>query len=247
MIILKPIIFEQFPKIIFGFSSKVGLGRKAPYYFNLSHSVNDDKKNVDENRCNFFGALNLKMENIVFQKQTHSNTVTYVSKPGNIGESDALITDKKNLALTISTADCVPIFIYDDKNKIISGVHSGWRGTEQKILLKVLQKLHNDFNSSPENLYVYIAPSISQINYEVGSEVAEKFDDKFLLYADGKIFLNVAGINYDILLDFGVKKNNIQFSNLCSYKMKNLLHSYRRDGLYSGRTLGVIALKGDDE
>ncbi len=243
MIILKPLIFEQFPEIIFGFNTKIGLNRKEPYYFNLSHAVSDKKEIVDENRNRFFAALKLDENKIVYQKQIHSNIVSYASKPGNIGESDALITDIPNLALSISTADCTPIFIYDKKNKVIAGVHSGWRGTAQKILLETLNRLKSDFNSECENLYVYIAPSISQEKYEIGSEVAEKFDDKYLLITNDKIYLNVAGVNYDILLNFGVKKSNIQFSNLCSYKMKNLLHSYRRDGLHSGRTLAVIAMK----
>ena len=109
-------------------------------------------------------------------------------KLGNIGEGDALITDKPNLALTISTADCTPVFIYDKENKVIAGVHSGWRGTEKKILLETLKKLKSDFNSQPENLYVYIAPSISQEKYEVGPEVAEKFEDKYLFSTNGKIY-----------------------------------------------------------
>ncbi len=180
MIILKPLIFEQFPEIIFGFNTKIGLDRTEPYFFNLSKSVNDEEKMVDENRKSFFSSLNIKSENIVYQKQIHSSKVSYVSKAGNIGEGDALITDKPNLALTISTADCTPVFIYDKENKVIAGVHSGWRGTEKKILFETLKKLKSDFNSQPENLYVYIAPSISQEKYEVGPEVAEKFEDKYL-------------------------------------------------------------------
>ena len=243
MIILKPLIFEQFPEIIFGLNTKIGLNRKEPYFFNLSHSVDDDEKMIEKNRKSFFSSLNVKSDNIVYQKQIHSSKVSYVSKAGNIGEGDALITDKPNLALTISTADCTPVFIYDKENKVIAGVHSGWRGTEKKILLETLKKLKSDFNSDPENLYVYIAPSISQEKYEVGPEVAEKFEDKYLLNTNGKIYLDVAGINYDILINFGFEKGNIQYSQLCSYKMKNLLHSYRRDGLHSGRSLGVIAMK----
>ncbi len=243
MIILKPLIFEQFPEIIFGFNTKIGLGRKEPYFLNLSHSVSDDEKIVDENRKFFFNSINLKPDNIVYQKQIHGNKVTYVSEPGNVGESDSLITDKPNLGLTISTADCTPIFIYDKENNVIAGVHSGWRGTVKKILLETLEKLKSDFNSKPENLYVYIAPSISQEKYEVGIEVAEKFEDKYLFRTNDKIYLDVAGVNYDFLINFGLIKSNVQYSQLCSYKMENLLHSYRRDGLHSGRSLGVIAMK----
>lgn len=243
MLILKSFLFEKFPEIIFGFSTKIGENKKPPYYFNLSLSVGDEEKIVNKNRENFFNKLGLKSENVAFQKQVHGNEISFVTKGGISGESDALITDKRNLGLAISTADCVPVFIFDKKNKIIAGVHSGWRGTEKKILVKVLNKFKNDFNSSSDNLIVYIGPSISQKNYEVGEEVAEKFDKKYLIPKSGKYLLNVAGINYDFLLDFGVPKENIQISSLCSFDAKNLLHSYRRDGIKSGRALGVIAMK----
>ncbi len=145
MIILKPLIFEQFPEIIFGFNTKIGLDRIEPYHFNLSKSVNDEEKIVEENRNSFFTSINLKPDNIVYQKQIHSSKVTYVSAPGNAGESDALITDKRDLGLAISTADCTPNFIYDKKNKVIAGVHSGWRGTEKKILFETLKEIKIGF------------------------------------------------------------------------------------------------------
>jgi len=56
--------------------------------------------------------------------------------------------------------------------------------------------------------------------------------------------LDVAGINYQMLLDFGIPKNQIQKSELCTYEYNNLLHSYRKDGDLSGRSIGVIAIKG---
>jgi purine-nucleoside/S-methyl-5'-thioadenosine phosphorylase / adenosine deaminase len=243
MLILKSSLLSRFHEVIFGFSTKIGADRKSPYFFNLSHSVEDDEQVVKENRELFFNSLGLGMDSVALQKQIHSSIVTYVDRPGVCSESDAMITDKVGLGLAISTADCTPIFIFDKKNKIIAGVHSGWRGTEKKILLKTLDKLKEEFNSSPEDLIAYLGPSISQENYEVGGEVAEKFDEKYLKPAKEKFLLDVAHVNYDILINFGLKSENIQASGLCNYKMKNLLHSYRRDGKNSGRALGVIALK----
>ncbi|MEJ2616866.1 MAG: polyphenol oxidase family protein [Ignavibacteriaceae bacterium] len=117
------------------------------------------------------------------------------------------------------------------------------RGTEKKILLKVLEKLTAEYNSSPKDLIVYIGPSICQKNYEVGKEVAEKFEEKYLIPKGNKFLLDVSGINYDILLNFKIPEENIQLSSFCTYEMKYLLHSYRRDGLYSGRAFGIIAMK----
>jgi polyphenol oxidase len=243
MLLIRPLIFEQFPEIIFGFNTKIGLSKKAPYFFNVSLSVFDDEETVKKNREFFYKNLNLNKNRIALQKQIHSDIINYVDKGGLIGESDAMITDKKEIGLAISTADCTPVFIYDKKNKIVCGIHSGWRGTELKIVKKTVEKLLSEFNSEPENLYAYLAPSISQKNYEVGEDFADKFAEKYLLSSNGKLMLDVAGNNYDMLIETGLSPKNIQRSSLCSYEMNKLLHSYRRDGLKSGRALGIIAMK----
>lgn len=238
-------LFRKFPEIIFGFSTKYGLNRTSPFYFNLSYTVGDDEEIVKENRNYFINRLGLSTSQIAFQKQIHSDIIKFIETPGLIGESDAMITKKSGIGLAISAADCTPIFIYDRENRIIAAVHSGWKGTQKKILKKVLSNLSYHFKSRPENLYVYIGPSISQINYEVGSEVAVLFDHKYLLLKEKKIYLDVGGANFDILQNFGIPKNNIEVSEFCTFKEAELLHSYRRDGINSGRMLGVIALKGE--
>jgi YfiH family protein len=243
MYILKPYIFNNYPEILFGFSTKISSESKSPYYFNLSYSVGDEKNLVDKNRKNFFEAIGLTIETVGYQRQIHSDIVQVIGCGGDNGASDALVTSKKNLGLAIAVADCTPIFIYDKKNKVIAAVHSGWQGTENAILLKTLIKLQKEFSSKPGNMIVYIGPSISQINYEVGKEVADKFDQTFVKPKGDKYLLDVSGINYQILLDFGIPQNQIQKSELCSYEFSSLLHSYRRDGNLSGRSLGVIAIK----
>ncbi len=243
MLILKPHIFNEFPEIIFGFSTKFGTESKPPYYFNLSLSVDDERETVINNRKTFFTALGLSMGMAAFQKQVHGDTITCISEPGNAGESDAMITDKTDTALCISTADCTSIFIYERKKKIIAGIHSGWRGTQKEITAKTLKKLKSDFGCNAENLFVYLGPSVSQVNYEVGREVADQFEARYVDKKDNKLYLDVAAANYDMIINEGVPPGQIQKSALCSFEYKELLHSYRRDGRLSGRALGAIALK----
>ena len=245
MQIIKSSLFEKFPNLIFGFSTKIGLERKAPFYFNMSLTVGDDLEKVKENREAFFNELGLTTEQIAFQKQLHLDIITVVRHAGMVGESDALITAEKRIGLTISTADCTPIFMYDRKNKIIAAVHSGWRGTEKQILRKTITKLIEQFGTKPEKLFVYFGPSITQKNYEVGEDVAVKFDSKYLRKISGKLYLDVVDVNKDIVYDFAIPKSNIEISPLCSYEEKDLLQSYRRDREKSGRALGVLAMKGN--
>jgi YfiH family protein len=243
MFIIQPYIFNQFPRIVSGVSTSVGLKREAPYFFNLSLNVGDDREKVMENRRAFFDRIGFKENEIVFQNQVHSDIISIANSPGNCGKSDALICSKNNLLLVITIADCTPVLIYDAENKVIAAVHSGWRGAENKILIKTLLKMRDEFDSKGENLFVYLGPSISQINYEVGQEVASLFERRFILNLNEKFYLDVSSVNYDFLIDFGVKRNNIQRSVLCTYQMKDLLHSYRRDGNRSGRSLAVIAMR----
>lgn len=245
MKIIRSELFQKFPELVFGFSTKIGLNRKEPFGFNLSFTVGDDPENVKQNRDTFFDEVGLKTSQIAFQKQVRADEIKIVEKPGMAGESDALITNVKGLGLTISTADCTSIFIYDKKNEIIAGVHSGWQGTQKRILEKTLRKLSDNFYSQPEDLYCSIGPSISQKNYEVGKEVWELFDNKYLIDSSSpnKKLLDVRQVNIDMLLDFGILVENIEVSPLCSFEEKDLLHSYRRDGKLTGRSLGVIAMK----
>ncbi|VAX21267.1 FIG00003370: Multicopper polyphenol oxidase, partial [hydrothermal vent metagenome] len=190
----------------------------------------------------FFNELELTTAQVAYQYQVHGNTIKVVESAGFVGECDALVTTRKNLGLAVTTADCTTIFIYDKINHVIAGVHSGWRGTAKNILGKTLKFLEKEFTSKPNALIVYIAPSISQKNYEVGKEVARRFNSKYKKKQGSKFLLDVSEVNYDILIEHGIPKNQIERSTLCSYDSP-FLHSYRRDGARSGRALGVIAMR----
>lgn len=243
MVIIKSAIYNKFPEIIFGMNAKIHDASEPPYYYNTSQSVGDNIETVNNNRRELFASIGLSEKSIALQKQIHSDIITYCDKPGMCGESDALITDKPGFGLAVSTADCAPVFIYDKKKKIIAAVHSGWRGTRQKITAKTLSKLISEFSCNPENMYAYIGPSISGNNYEVGEEVAAQFDPKYSKPLNGKFLLDVKLANFDMLISNGVPHKNIQVSALCTYELRGLLHSYRRDGLKSGRAFGIIALR----
>jgi YfiH family protein len=211
----------------------------------MSLSVGQNKQIVLHNRKAFFRELGLIIKNVAYQKQVHGDCILVASKGGLIGESDAMLTTIPNLGLAISTADCNAIFIYDKKEKLVVGIHSGWRGTVKKIVKKTFRFMIDSYNSRPENLFVFFAPSISQKNYEVGIEVADQFSDKYILKKNNKLFLDITQINYDMITEFDIPKNQIERSELCSYDTE-YLHSYRREGEISGRALGVIALKKID-
>ena len=242
MKIIKANIFKQFPEITFGMSTKFKFDDTDRFNFNMSSNIGDEVERVESNRRLFFEILGLSIENVAHQNQIHSDIIKETGYGGSVGESDAIITPRKGIGIAISAADCTTIYIYDKVEKIIAGVHSGWRGTEMKILLKTMERLKSEFDSIPENLFVFIAPSISQNNYEVGKEVAEKFDLQYSIPFEEKYLLDVSKINYDMLVKFGIPKEQIEISELCSFD-ENYIHSFRRDKNESGRAFGVIAIK----
>ncbi len=243
MIIIKSSLLSRFDEVQFGFSTKIGLGRKAPYYFNLSLSVGDNPAVVMENREHFFSSIGIEENCVAYQKQVHGDVVSIVHSPGVQGESDAMICTNPGVALAISSADCAPIFIYDSKLHLIAGVHSGWRGTRLGILQKTLAEIFNTFKGNPENTYVYIGPSLTARVFEVGKEFTEYFSSEYLQPFGDKFLFDNIKVNTDFLTKFEIPKKNIQVSTLCSYRVHHLFHSYRRDGAISGRALGVIALR----
>ncbi len=248
MLILRSEKLSKEENIVFGLSTKIGQNPREPFYFNMSKSIGDDEKKVLNNRKLFLNKLNLTQENVVIQKQTHSAIVNIIDAPKQNLEGDALITSTPNIGLAVSTADCNNIYLYDKSKNVIAAVHSGWRGTEKKILKKTLIKLKESFNSESKDLIVFIGPSISKKNYEVGTEVATNFDEKYTEQKGNsdKYLLDLQSGILDTLLEFGIPKSNIEKSSICSFQ-NNKFQSYRRDGKNSGRALGVLALRPTNE
>jgi purine-nucleoside/S-methyl-5'-thioadenosine phosphorylase / adenosine deaminase len=224
--IIRSNLFEKFPGLVFGFSTKEGAGLNPEYNLKM-----------------FFNEMGIKEEQVTFQKQIHSDVINYSRKPQYFDGCDALYTDKKNNFLAVRVADCIPVFLYEPERKIIAGIHSGWKGTHGKILTKTIEELVKRFDIDISKLNAYIGPGISQDNYEVGKEVGELFDDDVKYFNKGKWFLDLKKDNHNQLIQAGAKKENIEVSGLCTFNEKDLLHSYRRDGLKAGRMLGVIGMR----
>ena len=244
MKIIESELFKKFEGLHFGFSTKVGLGRRPPFHFNISKSVGDDEKIVESNRKALAEALEIDPDLIIYQKQVHSDIVKYVDSPGTAGECDAMITDKRNLFLAATSADCPTIYIYDRDKNIIAAVHSGWRGTAKNIVDKTVTTLKKDFHCEPDDLIAYIAPSICQESYEVGGEVVNRFEGRYVKEINGTYYLDLIGANLDMLKEQGIPEENIEVSSLCSFRESDLLHSYRREGVKSGRAFGILGMKG---
>lgn len=240
--LLQPRIFREFPEIASGMTMR--LPKLGGYGFNLSNAVGDDSSIVESNRTRVAEALGFRRERLALQRQVHGTTVSRVAEGYEPTQSDALVTDEPGWLLGISIADCVPVLIYDARSRIVSGVHSGWRGTEQRVLPTTLEYMRRTFSSDPADLFLFIGPAASACCYEVGPEVAERFHERYSrATGPGKYHLDNKGGVLDQALEWGVDPSNIELDPRCTICDESF-HSFRRDGSGSGRMLALIGLKG---
>lgn len=234
--------FSQFPGLKAAVSTRNGGVSPFPLGMNLSFKVGDDRERVIENRNIFFNRLGLNHNQVAFPLQCHSDNVISVTKAGNYVACDGLITDLPNLSLAVSAADCLPAFIFDPEKKVIAAIHAGWKGTASRIVEKGLQKMVNEFGCDATDCFAFLGPSAGVCCYEVGSDVAEQFDEHCVDSRQGKLFLDLKKANRTQLVRLGVREDHIEVSSYCTICKPELFHSYRRDKERSGRMLGVICM-----
>jgi hypothetical protein len=211
----------------------------------MSYKVGDNSERVKKNREILFEALGIDGRKVTYQHQTHSVNHNYVNEPSFFKDSDALFTDLPENYLAVSVADCVPVFLYEPRKNIISAVHSGWRGTQAKILTETMMALRTMFDINYKDVIAYIGPCISMKNYEVSKDVFDIFRNEVKEKREGRYFIDLRNDNYLQLIELGLKKKNIEVSEYCTFGNPELFHSYRRDKENSGRMLGLIGLKGN--
>jgi YfiH family protein len=184
-------------------------------------------------------------------KQTHGDRIVHTS-PHAIdfaNEADAHYTSDKGLGLCISTADCVPVFIYHHSPQWVMGIHAGWRGIENRIVPKSITALKR-LGCAPESLKFFVGPHIQMPSFEVGHDVRDQLlksihnpETSFSQdIGPQKSKVDLAKILKTQLVESGVSLEN------CFFVVKNTVtdqdyHSYRRDRENSGRQLSFIALK----
>jgi YfiH family protein len=144
----------------------------------------DSEQTVVANRNQFFKALTGSKMRTVLLRQIHSDIVCVVGS-GNVSQGpdapqgDALITREAGVLLGVQTADCMPILLADTKNRAIAAIHSGWRGTAQRIAAKTVGRMQMEFGTRPQDVIAAIGPGIGPCCYEVGHEVIKEFAAKF--------------------------------------------------------------------
>lgn len=192
-------------------------------------------------RQKFAELINIDFGKLKFQKQVHGDRIRIIDSNSIIEESDGMITSEKGLVICISIADCGAVLVYDSENEVIGAVHSGWRGTQQNIVSKLIIMMVENYSSKVENLLTYISPCAGGDLYEVNWDVAQYFPESIKQISDDKyLFENAKAIKLQ-LLSSGIKSVNIESANICTISDTNF-HSFRRDKAKSGRMAAFIGM-----
>ena len=253
MIISKKL--KKFKEIRHGFFNRNG-GKSSGIYKSLNCGLGsfDKKKNILKNIKIVCKRIGFPRKNLVLLHQIHSNKFSFIDGKYKLNKkrikADALITNVKNVAIGILTADCVPILIYDKKLKIVAGIHAGWKGAYKDIVYKVIFFLKKK-GSLANNLYAAIGPCISEKNYEVQKDFKDRFLKKnkknsiFFKTRKNKTYFSLNNYVYKQLKEKGIK--NIELINKDTFDKKNNFFSARRSTQNNendyGRNISIIMIK----
>ena len=211
-----------------------------------NYRIEKSNKSSMENYKNLCELIGCNYINIVKPNQQHTNNVEIVLNKQKVNEpdiqvekyqnTDGLITNKKNMVLATTNADCILMIFFDPVKKVISNIHSSWKGTLQRISVKTVEKMQKEFECKPENIICCMAPSIRKCHFEVEKDVKNQFIEEFQDIKENwieesklneKWNIDTIKINKILLEKKGLKSENIIDSKICSVCNSELIHSYR--------------------
>lgn len=245
-----------------GFSTRLG-GVSTGIFssLNLGFSRGDNYDLVLENHKRISRAIGFDYKDIVTSKQTHTTNIKVVREEDkgkgiitdrDYSDIDGFVTNVPGIPLATYYADCVPLFFVDVKEKAIGLSHSGWRGTVDKMGLHTVREMEKQYGSKPENIFAFIGPSICQQCYEIGKDVADEFKKAFssddcseIMYKkqDEKYQLDLWKANEIIMLNAGIKKENIDVTDICTCCNSDLLFSHRASNGERGSLGAFLIIK----
>ena len=157
-------------------------------------------------------------------------------------EADGIVTNDRNVALAVLTADCLPLLMASEDKKVIAAVHCGWKGLKAGIVKNAVTLMRR---CSLSNIHAFIGPCIGPKSFEVGQEVLEQFSENFshakeafVSKDNGKYLCSLPMLCSQALTECGV--NNIVYSGEDTYSDEKY-YSYRRANV-TGRMASIISI-----
>ena len=226
--------------------------------FNVNRYCGDTSESIAKNRALLCKALNVSDDHLLMPHQVHGTGITQIgrtffllseeARQAALEGIDALMTNLPGVCIGVSTADCIPIIIYDAEHHAASVIHSGWRGTVANIVEAAVASMQRAYHSHPEALRAVIGPGISLDSFEVGDEVYEQFSEAG--YPMEQIARRYEKWHIDLwrccqlqLEAAGIPAAQIQTAGICTFQRSDDFFSARRLSVDSGRILTGVVLK----
>ena len=214
------------------FSRKGGFSKGVYKSLNCGRGSKDKKVNIRKNLEYISKKMSVKKKNLILMYQTHSSKVIEIKKK-NLRKrifADAIITKTRGLALTVVTADCVPVLVYDINNKVVGCIHAGWRGALNGIIKNTIQKIKRKNKNT--KIIASVGPCIGKNSYEVDLDFYKKFinksqkNKKYFSYKNKiKRLFDLRKFVSDKFLEFKIKVDHV---NRDTFEEKTNFFSYRR-------------------
>lgn len=259
--------FYDFGEGVKAFSSTRHGGFSKGHYadFNINHYCGDSEETINKNRALLCDLLGIKENALLIPHQVHLTEIVTIDEAFlrlsaeeqkvRLEGVDALMTDVAGVCIGVSTADCIPVLLYDKVHHASCAIHAGWRGTVKRIVEKAVAKMISVYGSRPEDILAQIGPGIHLESFEVGDEVYEAFaKEGFEMETisqrypanDGsameKWHIDLPACNRQQLLASGIPSSQIAVSPVCTFQQHGTYFSARRLGINSGRIFTGILL-----
>jgi len=232
--------------------------------FNINRYCGDNEEAIRKNRDALCRELGIEEHHLLMPHQVHERKTVVIDeaflklsdsqREDRLEGVDALMTSVTGVCIGVSTADCIPVLLYDHKHHAICAIHAGWRGTVRRIVEQSVKIMQKTYGTHPSDLLAQIGPGISLDSFEVGDEVYEAFiEEGFAMdtisrrYPTADTHLEKWHIDLPMcnrlqLMQMGVPANQIAVSSICTYKNADTYFSARRLGIHSGRIFTGIML-----
>ncbi len=214
---------------------------------NVGFHLKNDPEIREESVNKVCKEFKIDRSKIIQARQMHTDIVQKVDNctENIIDGVDGFCTNRKNIATIITFADCMPVMIYDPVNNVYANIHSGWKGVCNKIALKGIEKIKENYDCKTNNLIVCIGPNISKESFLVNDDVVKIYNNIFGVYINKypiiseTEYINKKGKQYKIdnnllmelmLKDVGVLEKNIFNCDICTVLDSKEFHSRRAEG-----------------
>ena len=160
---------------------------------------------------------------------------------------DGLVTQRREIFLAITVADCFPVYFYDPKRNIVGIAHAGWRGIVKGVIPAALDAMQR-LGSRPSDIVAALGPGLRKCHFEIREDTLPRFRNwpQFIEKTTRRIVVDLPGIIRAQLDGCGVRDAHIRERHMCTYTAEKRCFSHRRT-VHSGlpdRHARMIALIG---